>query len=134
MASAKTRQAVGTDDAPRAIGPYSQAIVAGQTVYCSGQIPLDPASGTLVPGDIGDQTRRVLLNLQAVLRAAGASLHDVVKTTVYLADMGEFAAMNDVYATFFGDPAPARSTVQAARLPRDARVEIDAIAVLPARN
>jgi 2-iminobutanoate/2-iminopropanoate deaminase len=100
-------------------------------VYCSGQIPIDPASGALVGGDIAAQTRRVLTNLQAVLSAGGWSLADVVRTTVYLADMNDFAAMNEVYATFFGDPAPARSTVQASRLPRDARIEIDAIAIVP---
>jgi 2-iminobutanoate/2-iminopropanoate deaminase len=128
---AASRQAVRTADAPQAIGPYSQAVAAGGVVYCSGQIPIDPASGALVAGDIAAQTRRVLTNLEAVLAAGGSSLHDVVKTTVYLADMNDFAAMNEVYATFFGDPAPARSTVQAARLPRDARIEIDAIAIVP---
>lgn len=125
------RQGIVTDAAPPAIGPYSQAIVAGTLVFCSGQIPLDPATGQMVAGDIGAQTRRVLANLGAVLAAAGASLSDVVKTTVYLADMGDFAAMNVVYGEFFLSPAPARSTIQAARLPRDARLEIDAIAVLP---
>jgi len=128
---ADSRHAVRTADAPQAIGPYSQAIVAGRTVYCSGQIPIDPASGTLVGGDIAAQTRRVLTNLQAVLAAGGSSLGHVVRTTVYLADMNDFGAMNEVYAAFFGDPAPARSTVQAARLPRDARIEIDAIAIVP---
>ena len=126
-----SRQAVRTADAPQAIGPYSQAVVAGGVVYCSGQIPIDPASGVLVDGDIAAATRRVLTNLQAVLAAGGSSLQDVVKTTVYLADMNDFAAMNEVYATFFGDPPPARSTVQAARLPRDARIEIDAVAIVP---
>lgn len=125
------RQGIVTDAAPRAIGPYSQAIVAGTLVFCSGQIPLDPATGQIAAGDIGAQTRRVLANLGAVLGAAGASLSDVVKTTVYLADMGDFAAMNVVYGEFFSSPAPARSTIQASRLPRDARLEIDAIAVLP---
>jgi 2-iminobutanoate/2-iminopropanoate deaminase len=124
------RQRITTESAPTAIGPYSQGIRAGQLVFCSGQIPLDPATGQLVGGDIAAQTRQVFANLQAVLTAAGASLDHVVKTTVYLADMNDFAAMNEVYATFFGSPAPARATVQAARLPRDARVEIDAIAVL----
>jgi 2-iminobutanoate/2-iminopropanoate deaminase len=124
------RQRIATESAPTAIGPYSQGIRAGQLVFCSGQIPLDPATGQLVGGDIAAQTRQVFANLQAVLTAAGASLDHVVKTTVYLADMNDFAAMNEVYATFFGSPAPARATVQAARLPRDARVEIDAIAVL----
>jgi 2-iminobutanoate/2-iminopropanoate deaminase len=124
------RQRIATESAPTAIGPYSQGIRAGQLVFCSGQIPLDPATGQVVGGDIAAQTRQVFANLQAVLTAAGASLDHVVKTTVYLADMNDFAAMNEVYATFFGSPAPARATVQAARLPRDARVEIDAIAVL----
>jgi len=124
------RQAVSSDRAPAAIGPYSQAVRAGGLVFCSGQIPLDPRTGELVAGDIGEQTRQVLRNLGAVLQAAGASLDDVVRTTVYLADLGDFAAMNAAYGEFFGQPAPARATVQAARLPRDARVEIDAIAVV----
>jgi 2-iminobutanoate/2-iminopropanoate deaminase len=127
----ESRYAVRTADAPQAIGPYSQAIVAGGMVFCSGQIPIDPASGGISDRDIATQTRRVLTNLEAVLSTAGTSLRDVVRTTVYLADMNDFAAMNEVYAAFFSDPAPARSTVQAARLPRDARVEIDAIAILP---
>ena len=120
---------IQTEQAPSAIGPYSQAIVNGNLVFTAGQIPLDPASGELVGGDIRQQTERVLLNLNAILRAAGASLATVVKTTVYLADMGEFTAMNEVYATHFGAHKPARSTVQAARLPKDVKVEIDAIAV-----
>ena len=124
------RQAVSSDRAPKAIGPYSQAVKAGGMVFCSGQIPLDPHTGELVAGDVGDQTRQVLRNLGAVLQAAGASLDHVVRTTVYLADLADFAAMNVAYGEFFGQPAPARATVQAARLPRDARVEIDAIAVL----
>jgi len=124
------RQAVSSDRAPKAIGPYSQAVKAGGMVFCSGQIPLDPRTGELAPGDIGDQTRQVLRNLGAVLQAAGASLDHVVRTTVYLADLADFAAMNVAYDEFFGQPAPARATVQAARLPRDARVEIDAIAVV----
>ena len=123
------REAIATDRAPQAIGPYSQAVRAGNQIYCSGQIPIDPATGSIIDGDISAQTRQVLTNLSQVLQAAGASLDHVVKTTVYLADMGDFAAMNAVYATFFTSPAPARSTVQAARLPRDARVEIDVIAV-----
>lgn len=125
------REAVITADAPQAIGPYSQAIRAGGFVFCSGQIPLDPATGRMVEGDVVVQTRQVLDNLEAVLAAAGASLADVVRTTVYLADLNDFTAMNEVYAARFPSPAPARSTIQAARLPRDARVEIDAIAVLP---
>ena len=122
--------AVTTNDAPAAIGPYSQAIKAGDYLFCSGQIPLDPATGTLITGGIADQTRRVLDNLGAILRASGASFERVVKTTVYLQDMSEFTAMNEVYATYFPAPAPARATVQAARLPRDVRVEIDLIAYL----
>ena len=117
-----------TSTAPAAIGPYSQAIRAGSLLFVSGQIPLDPASGALVEGDITLQTHRVLRNLAGILEAAGSSLDRVVRATVYLADMNDFAAMNDVYGTYFGSPAPARSTIQAARLPRDARVEIDVIA------
>jgi 2-iminobutanoate/2-iminopropanoate deaminase len=124
------RQAVSTDRAPQAIGPYSQAVRAGNLLFVSGQTPLDPATGTLVEGDIATQTRRVLESVGAILAAAGASFDQVVRTTVYLADMGDFAAMNEVYAGYFSAPAPARSTIQAARLPRDARVEIDVIAVL----
>ena len=119
---------VTTPDAPGAIGPYSQAIRAGDFVFLSGQIPLDPGTGQLVAGGIAEQTHQVLKNLGAVLAAAGTSYARVVKTTVYLADMGEFTAMNEIYATYFSSPAPARATVQAARLPRDVRVEIDAVA------
>ena len=122
------REAIATDHAPQAIGPYSQAVRAGNQIYCSGQIPIDPATGAIIDGDIAAQTRQVLTNLSKVLEAAGVSLDHVVKTTVYLADMNDFTAMNAVYGTFFSSPAPARSTVQA-RLPRDARVEIDVIAV-----
>jgi 2-iminobutanoate/2-iminopropanoate deaminase len=122
------REAVSTPLAPAAIGPYSQAIRAGALVFVSGQIPIDPATGHLVGGDIGAQTHRVFQNVAAILAAAGASLDDVVRTTVYLADMNDFAAMNGVYATYFSAPAPARATVQAARLPKDARIEIDVIA------
>ena len=124
------REAVSTPNAPAAIGPYSQAIRSGSLLFVSGQIPLDPASGTLVSGSIADQTARVLDNLGAILQAAGASFDRVVKTTVYLADMSEFAAMNEVYGRYFPSPAPARATIQAARLPRDVRVEIDLIADL----
>lgn len=120
---------VQTPHAPAAIGPYSQAIVHGGLVFTAGQIPLDPGSMEMVEGDVAAQTERVLQNLSAVLEEAGASLATVVKTTVFLADMNDFTAVNEVYARFFGDHAPARSTVQAARLPRDARVEIEAIAV-----
>jgi 2-iminobutanoate/2-iminopropanoate deaminase len=122
------RQAVATDRAPKAIGPYSQAIRAGSLLFCSGQIPLDPATGALVDGDIAAQTRQVFANLTAILKAAGTSLDHVVKTTVFLADMNDFAAMNEVYATFFTSPAPARSTVAAAGLPKSARIEIEVVA------
>lgn len=124
------RQAVATDQAPKAIGPYSQGIRASNLLFVSGQIPIDPATGNLIQGDIATQTRRVFDNLSAILKAAGGSLDNVVRTTVFLADMGDFAAMNEVYAGYFAAPAPARSTVQAARLPKDARIEIDVIAVL----
>jgi 2-iminobutanoate/2-iminopropanoate deaminase len=122
------REPISTPEAPGAIGPYSQAIRTGQLLFVSGQIPLDPATGALVSGDIAAQTDRVLKNLGAILVAAGTSFDRVVKTTVYLADMSEFAAMNDVYGRYFRAPAPARATIQAARLPRDVRVEIDLIA------
>jgi 2-iminobutanoate/2-iminopropanoate deaminase len=124
------RQAVSTPSAPAAIGPYSQAVRAGSLVFVSGQIPIDPATGSLVGGDIAAQTHRVFQNIGEILSAAGASFDQVVRTTVYLADMNDFAAMNEVYATYFSSPAPARATVQAARLPKDARVEIDVIASL----
>jgi 2-iminobutanoate/2-iminopropanoate deaminase len=124
------RQAVSTSSAPQAIGPYSQAVRAGNLLFVSGQIPLDPATGTMVEGSIGDQTHRIFQNLGEILKAAGTSFDSVVRTTVYLADMADFAAMNEVYGTYFSTPAPARSTVQAARLPKDARVEIDLIAAL----
>jgi 2-iminobutanoate/2-iminopropanoate deaminase len=124
------REAVSTPSAPAAIGPYSQAIKAGPLLFVSGQIPIDPATGNLVEGDIAAQTHRVFTNLTAILEAAGATLDHVVRTTVYLADMNDFAAMNAVYGTYFSTPAPARATIQAARLPKDARVEIDVIALL----
>ncbi|HEY0172709.1 MAG TPA: RidA family protein [Pyrinomonadaceae bacterium] len=123
------RRVVKTEGAPGAIGPYSQAVVAGGFVYVSGQIPIDPATGQFVEGGVREQTAQVLRNLSAVLEAAGSSLARVVKTTVFLADMNDFAAMNETYAAFFAEEAPARSTVQAARLPRDARVEIDVVAL-----
>jgi 2-iminobutanoate/2-iminopropanoate deaminase len=122
------RSIIATADAPQAIGPYSQAITIDSLVFCSGQIPLTPA-GALVEGDISEQTRQVLTNLSGLLAAAGSSLEHVLKTTVFLADMNDFAAMNVVYAEFFSSNPPARSTVQVARLPRDVRVEIEAIAV-----
>lgn len=121
---------IQTEQAPAAIGPYSQAIVHGGLVFTAGQIALDPATGELVEGDIAQQTERVFQNLSAVLEAAGASLSSVLKTTVFLKDMGEFAAMNEVYGRYFGDHRPARSTVQAARLPKDCSVEIEAVAAV----
>jgi 2-iminobutanoate/2-iminopropanoate deaminase len=122
------RTAIGTQDAPKAIGPYSQAVRAGHLIFVSGQGPIDPATGALSTGDIADQTRLVLRNVANILAAAGASMDHVVRTTVYLADMNDFAAMNAAYAEAFSAPAPARTTIQAARLPRDMRVEIDVIA------
>lgn len=127
----QTRASVSAPDAPQAIGPYSQAIRAGQFLFLSGQIPLDPVTGEVVAGDVRAQTRRVLENMGAVLAAADLSFDSVVKTTVFLVDLAEFGAMNEVYGTVFTDPAPARSTVQVSRLPRDVRVEIEAIAILP---
>ena len=124
------REITQTERAPGAIGPYSQAVTAGGFVFASGQIPINPASGEFVAGGISEQTEQVLRNLSAVLEAAGSSLDRVVKTTVFLASMDEFAAMNEVYGKFFSAKPPARATVQAARLPRDARVEIDAIALI----
>jgi 2-iminobutanoate/2-iminopropanoate deaminase len=123
------RQAVSTPSAPQAIGPYSQGIRAGSLLFVSGQVPIDPATGNIVEGDIAAQTHRVLRNIGEILKAGGASFDHVVRTTVFLADMNDFAAMNAVYATYFDAPAPARATVQVSRLPKDARVEIDAIAV-----
>jgi 2-iminobutanoate/2-iminopropanoate deaminase len=123
------KQAVSTPDAPRAIGPYSQAVRAGSLLFASGQIPTDPASGAIVDGDISAQTRRVFENLAAVLEASNLSFKDVVKTTVFLADMSDFSAMNEVYGSYFSEPFPARATVQVARLPKDARVEIDLVAM-----
>ena len=122
------REVVRTDKAPAAIGPYSQGIRRGGLLFCSGQIPLDPATGKIVPGGIEEQTERVLRNLEAVLAAGGASLGTVVKTTVYLVDLADFPAMNAVYARFFGAAPPARATVQVAKLPAGAMVEIDAVA------
>ena len=124
------REIIRTESAPQAIGPYSQAIRAGGFVFASGQIPLDPKTGEFVAGGISEQTEQVLRNLSAVLEAAGTSLDRVVKTTVFLADMNDFAAMNEVYGRYFKGDAPARSTVEAAGLPRGARVEIDAIALV----
>ena len=121
---------VQTESAPAAIGPYSQAIKANGMVFCSGQIPIDPQTGQFVSGGVAEQTEQVLKNLAAVLHAAGSSLDQVVKTTVFLADMQEFAAMNEVYGKFFTGVSPARATVAAAGLPKDARVEIEAVALL----
>jgi len=123
------REIIQTDHAPAAIGPYSQAVKTTGFIFASGQIPIDPKSGQFVEGGIKEQTKQVLKNLAAVLEAAGSSLNRVVKTTVFLADMQEFAAMNEVYGEFFKEEPPARATVEAARLPRDARVEIEAIAL-----
>ena len=124
------KKTVATEKAPKAIGPYSQAVVHNGLAFLSGQIPLDPASGQVVEGDIAVQTTRVLENLKAVLEACGLGLDRVVKTTVYIKDMGEFAKMNELYGKYFSQNPPARSTVEAARLPRDVRVEIDAIAIV----
>lgn len=121
---------IATPNAPAAIGPYSQAVVSNGFAFLSGQIPLDPATAKIVEGDVAAQTERVLENLKAVLESCGASLNQVVKTTVYLKDMGEFARMNEVYARYFPQNPPARATVEAARLPRDVRVEIDCIATV----
>ena len=123
------KEIIQTDNAPQAIGPYSQAVKVNGFVFASGQIPIDPATGVLVEGGIAEQTEQVMKNVAAVLQAAGSSLDQVVKTTVFLADMGEFAAMNEVYGRYFQNEPPARATVEAARLPRDARVEIEAIAI-----
>jgi len=122
------KEAISSAGAPKAIGPYSQAVRAGQLLFLSGQVALDPATGQMVEGGIAEQTRRVFENLAAVLAAAGRSFADVVRTTVFLADMNDFVAMNEIYGQYFKEPYPARATVQVARLPKDARVEIDLIA------
>jgi len=124
------KEIVSTENAPGAIGPYSQAIKANGMIFCSGQIPIDPATGEFVEGGVAEQTEQVFKNLIAVLEAGGSGIEGVVKTTVFLADMNDFAAMNEVYGRYFETNKPARATVQAARLPRDARVEIECIAVL----
>jgi 2-iminobutanoate/2-iminopropanoate deaminase len=124
------REIIKTEGAPTAIGPYSQAVRAGGFIFCSGQIPLDPKTGEFVAGGVAEQTEQVMRNLTAVLEAAGSGLNRIVKTTVFLADMNDFAAMNEVYGRYFQENPPARATVQAARLPRDARVEIEAIALV----
>jgi 2-iminobutanoate/2-iminopropanoate deaminase len=123
------REVISTPDAPQAIGPYSQAIRANGFIFISGQIPVDPATQQIVEGGVAQQTERVISNLEAILKAAGSGLDKVVRTGVFLKDMGEFTAMNDVYERFFPFAAPARSTVEVARLPKDVRVEIDAIAL-----
>jgi 2-iminobutanoate/2-iminopropanoate deaminase len=122
------KTAISSPNAPKAIGPYSPAVRAGQLLFVSGQVPLDPVTGQMVPGDVAAQARRVLDNLGALLRAANRSFADVVRTTIFLADMNDFAAVNEVYGQYFSEPYPARATVQVARLPKDARVEIDVIA------
>ncbi|HYY56031.1 MAG TPA: RidA family protein [Pyrinomonadaceae bacterium] len=124
------KKIVRTKKAPAPIGPYSQGVMAGSLVFASGQTPIDPQTGELIAGDIGAQTAQAILNLQAVLEAAGSSLERVVKATVFLADMNDFAAMNEAYGRFFTQEPPARTTIQAAALPRNARVEIELIAVL----
>jgi 2-iminobutanoate/2-iminopropanoate deaminase len=123
------KHAVSSSEAPKAIGPYSPAVRAGQLLFISGQVPIDPATGNLIEGDIAAQTRRVFENIGALLKAAGLTYAHIVRTTVFLADMNDFAAMNQTYATYFAEPYPARSTVQVSRLPKDARVEIDVVAV-----
>jgi 2-iminobutanoate/2-iminopropanoate deaminase len=129
-AEAAVREAISAPNAPKAIGPYSPGIRAGNLLFLSGQIPIDPATSNLVEGDIAAQTEQVMRNIGALLKAAGAGFEHVVRTTVFLADMNDFAAMNAVYGRFVVNPPPARATVQVARLPRDARVEIDVIAVI----
>jgi 2-iminobutanoate/2-iminopropanoate deaminase len=124
------RQVVTAPDAPKAMGAYSPAIKAGNLLFISGQIPIDPATGNLIDGDIKAQAEQVMRNLTALLRAAGAGFGQVVRTTVYLADMNDFAGMNEIYSSYLVDPPPARATVQVARLPRDVKIEVDAIAVL----
>ena len=123
------KQVISSSHAPKAIGPYSSALRAGQLLFISGQVPIDPATGEMVTGDVAAQTRRVLENIGALLTAGGLTYADLVRTTVFLADINDFAAMNEVYRTYFTEPYPARSTIEAARLPREARIEIDAIAV-----
>ena len=126
----KVREAVSTPNAPAAIGPYSQAVKSGNMLFLSGQIPLDPVTGALVPGGIEAQTRQVFTNISAILEAAGATFAHVVSATVYVADMNDFAKVNEIYATYFTSPAPARATVQVARLPKDSLVEIQVTAAL----
>lgn len=124
------RTAITTDTAPKVIGPYSQAIRAGQFLFVSGQVAIEPATGNLLTGSIENQTHQTMCNLGEILKAAGVTYNSVLRTTVFLVDMNDFSAMNTVYATYFGSPPPARTTIQVAKLPKDARVEIDAIALL----
>ena len=124
------RTAVTTDTAPKAIGPYSQAIRAGRLLFVSGQVAIEPATGNLLTGSIENQTHQAMCNLGEILKAAGVTYDNVLRTTVFLIDMNDFSAMNTVYATYFGSPPPARTTIQVAKLPKDARVEVDAIALL----
>jgi len=128
------KHSFSSDNAPKAIGPYSQAVRVGDLLFLSGQVPLDPATGQLIEGDISAQTRRVMENLGAVLKSAGLSFADVARTTIFLADMNDFAKVNEVYGSYFTEPFPARATVQVARLPKDARVEIDAIAFFAGKS
>jgi 2-iminobutanoate/2-iminopropanoate deaminase len=123
------KKIISTSEAPAAVGPYSQAVRVGSTIYCAGQIPLDPKSGQIVPGDIGTQTRRVLDNIAAVLRSEGVSLENVAKTTIFLTDLSDFQTVNEIYGSYFKNQPPARSTVQVSALPKGANVEIEAIAV-----
>jgi 2-iminobutanoate/2-iminopropanoate deaminase len=127
-----TKELITAAGAPKAIGPYSPALKVGNLLFLSGSIPLDPASGQLVEGGIKEQTTRVMENIKGLLAAAGADFNNIVRTTVFMVDLGEFAAMNEIYASYFSAPYPARSTVQVVKLPRDVRVEIDVIAVSPA--
>jgi reactive intermediate/imine deaminase len=133
MEASETRRAIETDEAPAPIGPYSQAVVADGVIYCSGQVPLDPGTGELVDGDIADQARRCLESLDAVCRAAGASLAGAARIGIYLTDMASFPDVNEVYADFFSEPFPVRTTVGVAALPKGALVEMDATVPLPAR-
>jgi 2-iminobutanoate/2-iminopropanoate deaminase len=123
------KKIVSTTDAPAAVGPYSQAVRVGSTIYCAGQIPLDPQSGQIVSKDISEQTRRVLDNITAVLKAEGLTFENIVKTTIFLTDLADFQTVNEIYASYFNQTPPARSTVQVPALPKGARIEIEAIAV-----
>ncbi len=124
------KKVVFTEKAPKPIGPYSQAIIAGNLIFTAGQIPIDPATNQVVQGDIKEQTRRVLENLRAILESVGATFDDVVKVTIYMKDLNEFSAMNEVYSEYFKNSPPARTTVEVSRLPRDVRIEIDLIAIV----